>query len=299
MGAPLPILFSAAPLPPGAKTPQDWADALVARLVARSTISIAFFVTGATAPTSDVGPWLNTGANPGWYFWDIGTSAYIPMPIPQASLKWYIGPVVGTVPPDPDPAVYSFWIVLNGSGVAIDIQTYSGGAWNSIWAPILAGYSTTAQMNAAIAAATPVTYPFKVEKTGAQTFTAGAGAVQITWENEIYDPDGVFATNVFTAPVNGIYQFVMNLRIDCSSGTPTGISILPKLRLNGVLLSEYNDGNSVDTGGRTNLLVVDTSLMAGDVVDAVFEVNTTGASTWDVRDDYWKTYFSGHMILKL
>ena len=297
MGAPLPLTFSAAPLPPGNKTPQDWADALVARLVARSTISIAFFVTGTTAPTSDMGPWLNTGTNPGWYFWDIGTSTYVPMPIPQASLRWYIGQVTGSVPPDPDPAVYDFWIVLNGSGVAIDLQTYSGGAWTSI----LAGYSTTAQMNAAIAAATPITYPFKGSKQAiGQSFTAGASIAQVVFDKEEFDPSNVFGSNVFTTPVAGYYHFTFSLSVGCSSGAPTSISLTPVIRCNGAVLEGYDNESDSDTSGRTYVLTCDLLLSAGDVVDCAFSCSDAGnVAVWEISNDTARSYFSGSLIQKI
>lgn len=63
--------------------PDDWngdvwefQDALTERLVAESGDQIGLFVTGSTAPTSNMGPWLKDGE--GWYFWDDTTGTYIP-----------------------------------------------------------------------------------------------------------------------------------------------------------------------------------------------------------------------------
>lgn len=299
MSAPLPLIFKFAPLPGNKSkyTPQELLDYAAPRLTAESDISIAFFVSGSTMPTSDVGPWWNIGTNPGWYIFDSGTGLYVPMPLPQSSLKYILQAAA------PDPAIYDVWVVLDGAGKAQDIRTYSGGAWHSVWEDTIALYPTTVQVNAsiaaAIAAASQITYPFKVEKSAGQIITAGAGETQITWENEIYDPNTVFASNVFTAPVNGYYRFTINLRLDLTTGAPTGISIVPKLRKNGVLMAEYNDGNDSDTGGRTNLLAVDEQLTAGDVVDAVIEITTTGASTWTIYNSFWKTYFSGSLLQKI
>ena len=306
MGAPLPLTFSAAPLPPGNKTPQQWADDLVARLVAKSTINIAFFVSGATAPTSDVGPWWNTGANPGWYIWDIGTSTYVPMPIPQSSLKWYIGPVVGTVPPDPDPAIYSFWIVLDGSGVATDIQTYSGGAWTSIFVATMNAAIAAALVapNAAIAAlqtAVAITYPFRVYLSVAVPYTAGAGDLAIVWDQKKFDPSSIFdvTTGRFTVTQKGINHFDVSAWVGCSSGTPTVIAKLLSIRknasaelYNSPLITDSPVGGNIAFGGEISLDV-------GDIVDVAFSLTSTGASTWEIAGNAADTYFSGFLVQSL
>lgn len=306
MGLPLPLLFSAAPLPPGDKTPQQWADDLVARLVAKSTINIAFFVSGATAPTSDVGPWWNTGANPGWYIWDIGTSVYVPMPVPQASLKWYIGPVVGTVPPDPDPAVYSFWIVLNGSGVATDIQTYSGGAWTSIFvatvnAAIAAALVAPNAAIAALQAATPVTYPFRVYLSAPVSYTAGTGDLALAWDQKRFDPNNVFdvSTGRFTVTKKGIYHFSVSAWVGLSSGTPTVIAKLLSIRKNAGAELYFAPMVTDFTGGDTLAFGGDISLDVGDIVDVTFSLTSTGGSVWEIAANADDTYFSGFLVQAL
>lgn len=79
MTSKLPVTFKGAPLPVGFQgTPQQFEDALVARLSIESEEQFALFVVGDTAPTSNVGPWLKGGLV--WYVWDPTTGSYIPEP---------------------------------------------------------------------------------------------------------------------------------------------------------------------------------------------------------------------------
>lgn len=76
----LPIQIVLSSLPPQIKsTPQQFGDMLVQRMSLVTQTAFALFVTGATAPLSDVGPWLNSTTGT-WYIWSSLTGTYIPQP---------------------------------------------------------------------------------------------------------------------------------------------------------------------------------------------------------------------------
>ncbi len=142
----IPLNFRMAPIPADfAGTPQQFGEVLTARLSAESAVNISFFVSGPTAPTSDYGPWLKNGLT--WWTFDTVTGAYVPQPLEAQSLK-YIASATS-----PSPTQYVFWIELDGTGKAQAIKYYSGGAWKDVYEDKFSLYSTTAQMNAAIASA--------------------------------------------------------------------------------------------------------------------------------------------------
>lgn len=79
MSTTLPVTFKASPLPLGVNyTPQQFLDALVARLTIESEESFSLFTIGATPPTYNAGPWFSNGQN--LYVWDPVSGSYIPMP---------------------------------------------------------------------------------------------------------------------------------------------------------------------------------------------------------------------------
>jgi len=155
----IPLTFRAAPFPEGYKAdPEQLKNDIVARLYAESTESISFFASGSVAPSSNVGPWLKNGTE--WWVWSDDSADYIPMPVPQVSLKYAVQF------DEPDPASYLFWIQLDVNGSPLAVKTYYSGAWVDVYSASLgsymtvaafntaiAAYSTTAQMNTAISAA--------------------------------------------------------------------------------------------------------------------------------------------------
>lgn len=156
----IPLNFRMAPIPADfAGTPQQFGELLTARLSAESAVNISFFVSGPTAPTSDYGPWLKNGLT--WWTFDTVTGAYVPQPLESQSLKYIAS---GT---EPSPTQYTFWIELDGTGKAQAIKYYSGGAWKDVYEDKFAQYSTTTQMNTAIAAATAFPPGSMIEYAGA------------------------------------------------------------------------------------------------------------------------------------
>lgn len=76
----LPVTFRASPLPYNWKgTPSQFLSALVSRLALDSQEQLALINAGASAPTSNVGPWLKNGVE--WYVWSDIAGAYVPQTI--------------------------------------------------------------------------------------------------------------------------------------------------------------------------------------------------------------------------
>lgn len=234
----IPLNFRAAPLDEGfVGNLQQFADELVSRLYAESTDSIAFFAAGSVAPTSNVGPWWKNDEE--WYKWDTVTGAYVPQSIGQAALKWIASASA------PDQTIYTFWIELDGAGKAIDIKYYSGGAWKDIYEDKFATYSTTAQMNAAIAAAiggqqTYAALAFGATTPYAQSIPVDAAYHKLELDGVHFDPSGVFniAASRFVAPAAGVYHLDVGTQFDNDTGTAATMEVIISLYKNGIASGE-------------------------------------------------------------
>lgn len=234
----IPLNFRAAPLNEGfVGNLQQFADALVSRLYAESTDSIAFFAAGSVAPTSNVGPWWKNDEE--WYKWDTVTGAYVPQAIGQAALKWIASATA------PDQTIYTFWIELDGAGKAQAINYYSGGAWKDVYEDTWANYSTTAQMNAAIAAAIGGQSAYAALAYGAttpyaQSIPVDAAYHKMELDGVHFDPSGVFniAASRFVAPAAGVYHLDVGTQFDNDTGTASGMEVLIALYKNGTASGE-------------------------------------------------------------
>ncbi len=245
---------------------------------------------------SNVGAWLKNGIT--WYVWDVVTGAYIPEVIESQSLK-YIAQAAA-----PDPTKYTFWIKLDGGGVAQSIQYYSGGTWNDVYASTFANIYTKAQTDAAIAAAfaNVVTGKgaFRAIATSNQDIAFVAPAetiVQVVFGLEQYDPDSVFAANAFTCPATGFYSFKTSVYLGVTVGSPTGNSISVNIRVNGtpVQLQLYDDSAA---GARVYSFGADLPLNVGDIVDVSADVTVGGGTpaTWTISPVAGAVSFSGYRV---
>ncbi len=294
MATQIPLTFRLAPLPTGfVGNPQQIATAIVARLSAVSANTLSFFASGSVAPTSNIGPWLKNDQT--WYVWSDTLATYVPEVIESQSLGYIFSKVA------PDPLVYKVWLKLDSAGNPDGIFAYANGSWQDFYTITLADYSTTAQMNTAIATAVgnQSKYPFSAKKLSVQNITAGSGAQDLLFPTTEFDPDSVYSgvTSRFTAPVNGIYEFRAGCWVGLSTGSPTGISISFVLIVDGasqVALSTNESGS--DTGGRTMVVERSIQLSAGQVVGARMSITTTGASTWDIPADADSNFFQGSLI---
>lgn len=231
MSTTLPVTFRASPLPSTFRgTPQQFMDAIVARLSIESQDELSFFVTGSVAPTSNVGPWLKNGVT--WYVWDVGTGAYVPEVIEFQSLRYVASASA------PDQAKYTFWIELDGAGKAIALKYYSSGAWKDVYEDKFATYSTTTQMNAAIAAAVSSganRLPACAAMGGTQTVPVDTILHKLEYNSVIYDPLSHYDAALFryVAYGTGFYRVSANCQVDNDTGDAALMEIAIRLAKNG------------------------------------------------------------------
>jgi hypothetical protein len=260
---PNPVQFdvTAGALPEGLDTdPQGLLQEFAARLIITPSVPWSSFTVGAAQPTSNVGPWFKDGQE--LWVWSDVAATYIPV-VSAAVLDANGGSQYPTLryavsSLAPDPAKYSFWIELNSSGKAINIKHYSSGAWKSIFEDTFAGiqtqftnittnYSTTTQMNTAIATAVDavrINYPVSASLAVNQTVNISdlATNTKLLFNTVTLDPDSAYdATNSrFVAPVNGIYQVSAELQIDNNTGVAASMEM--------ALTILKNSGNYTSSG---------------------------------------------------
>lgn len=133
----LPLIIRMGALPTNFQgTPQQFADAIAARLSVVTQQALALFVSGTTEPSSDAGPWYNTNTDPGvWYGWNPITGNYQPMPVADVSLKYILSDS------EPDPAIFQLWVKLSPAGKGLGVYTYYSGAWHDIYEDVIATLS--------------------------------------------------------------------------------------------------------------------------------------------------------------
>ncbi len=303
----IPLTFRAGPFPAGYNAdPEQLKNDIVARLYAESTDAISFFASGSVAPSSNVGPWLKNGQE--WYVWSDVSASYIAQVIPYASLR-YIAQVVA-----PDQNIYTLWIELNGTGKALAIKYYSGGAWKDIYEDKFAlyqtvagmsSYSDTTAMNAAIAAAVG-SIPsssvgqgiFRAKPSVVQNIIFGAGGNQtgaVSLATTVINPDSSFAASKFTAPASGYYTFSAMLYSSVSAGTPTDIDIRGFFLVNGAADTSLNDEPiSTSLAGRGIVGTAVIQLAAGDEVELGYDITIDAAGTVTIDDA--NTFLAGYRV---
>lgn len=286
MSTPLPLTFRASPLVPNrAYTPQEFLDAIVARLSIDTQEQLALFISGSTSPVTNVGPWLKNGVT--WYVWDASTGSYIPEILESRSLRYIAGTAT------PDPAMYTFWIVLDGTGKAQEIRYFSGGAWKSVYDDSF----NAIQAQIDTLRFDQMEYPFRGDSAGDQTLTLPVDQATVIF-NETFDPNGVFATSTFTAPHNGYYQINAKVNMELGSGTPTGNAILVGLQKNGFQLPNEIVFDPIDDallGSRTYSMSTILQLIAGDNIQLLVQASGTGAGTWLIKGN--NTFMSGNRVI--
>ena len=224
----LPISIQMGALPPNVRwTPQQLADAIVERLSLVTAQSFALFVSGSTAPSSNVGPWLKNGTE--WWVWSDALGAYEPITINQASLGYFIGNVA------PDPLIYQFWISTTPGGQPLAVNTYYLGAWTDVYAAVIGDYMTTAaftaaianyytktEVNGLIAGATTPTYPAQVVvETTHQVIPVDVTAHKIVFESAQVNPAPApydFAAQRYIAPAAGVYSVSATSQLQNGTG---------------------------------------------------------------------------------
>lgn len=125
---------------------------------------------------------------------------------------------------------------------------------------------------------------------------AGAGSTTtlIVFGSVEFNPDSVFATNKFTAPAAGYYEFTTKVHLEVAAGSPTGNSFLLSFRKNGVALAESIGEDLAGVtyvGGQTTIL----QLALGDEIQVEVAIEITGGSgTWRITGN--NTSFQGKRL---
>lgn len=127
-GIPIPFTIVIGSLPEGIGfDPQAIVNSLEEILQISLNEGVAFFTIGATAPTSNIGPWLKDGTT--WYVWSDAVAGYVPATIPQGSLRYIVS---ATKPPAL--AGYQIWFQTDSSGRPIFTWVFNSG--NNKWQAI-------------------------------------------------------------------------------------------------------------------------------------------------------------------
>jgi hypothetical protein len=123
------------------------------------------------------------------------------------------------------------------------------------------------------------------------------GSAQVQLNAESFDPDNVFNTStyVMTAPITGYYQINAGLQLDYISGTPSLMSILFSIRVNGNPVS--SSLLPVDSALESRIYNLSTllKLTATNIVDLYVDIGQTNAGTWRIAANS-NTSLSGHLV---
>lgn len=289
---PVTIDFGTIPLTGQGYNPQQFANRLGLNGRIFTEQSFALFTTGATAPTSDTGPWAKDGNS--WYYWDSGTGSYVPFIVPPESLRYSVSAT------EPDPAIYLFWIKLDGLGSPLGVFTYYSGAWVDVYSAAgyltiaafnaaIANYSTTAQMNTAIGVS--------LAAANAYTDAAVAGipaqnqypAVS-TASGQSDAPNGSdypIAGLSYVAPVTGKYLVSVQAQMDGAGVSASTMQVLIFVTVNGVS-SGAGGGDATPSPVGTRWFPSTTTLVdatAGDTIGASYQPQDgVGAGTLTVSN---------------
>lgn len=234
----MPVTFVCAPIPSTFQgTPDQFAQELTARLSIQASDQLTFFVSGPTAPTTNVGPWIKNGTE--WWVWSSTSGSYVPITANPATLQYVASQI------SPDPTVYTFWIKLDSNGNPLGIYYYYSGSWVDVYSQVFSLYSTTEQMLQILQQGIS-SYPCRVViNPNSQTVSVDTNAHKINFSQAIIDPRSCFDnTNLrYVAQVAGVYHCDANYQID--NGTAVAASLETQIRI-------VKNGNFDDTSGLFN-----------------------------------------------
>lgn len=287
----VPVTIKSSPLPSNFKgTPQQFQDALTARLYLETTLNaVSLVAQGSVAPSSNQGPWLKDGNT--WYIWSDATGSYVPVSAEFLTLRYVASPLTAI----PDPAKYTFWIQLDAAGQAIGIAYWFNAAWRNVYDTTFLAYNAQI-LNASTA------YPFRGDGTAnIDMVFAGPGPESQTVPfdlTETFDPNGIFASSTFTAPTGGYFHFDSKMAFVCTAGAPTANSVTFGLKKGGIPLPNDTTIFPIENGvlgvrnySASSLL----ELNPGDQIALYASVTATGACTWQVKAE--GTFLSGNRLL--
>jgi len=136
---------------------------------------------------------------------------------------------------------------------------------------------------------------FVTPSTGQTNFAADDSAVTVVFGTEVFDHGGNFASNTFTAPVGGKYQFnvsVCLLNIDTAASNYQ-VYLVTSNRTYGFLLDP--DGYDADVPFWTFTTSVLADMDAADTATVAVSQNGGTAQT-DIEASGLRTHFSGYLV---
>lgn len=226
----LPLTITIAALEVGFRgTPQQLADAIAERIQITAQQTIALISSGATEPTSNIGPWAKNGRT--WYYFDDDTGAYVPFIILDSQLKRQIS--IG----EPTDDAIDIWYQIDedGAPLAIKLKSIVGEAvtWTSVYY-LKSEVYTIAQADLAIIKQNR--YGVRAQPNAVQNFNIDNAPHKLTMDVEIYDESSVYddSNYRYTAPLKGIYRVSALARFDDVSGTPAAMQAGVRVWKNGV-----------------------------------------------------------------
>lgn len=106
--------------------PQQFAEAIAAAMEIVAPFGITTFVTGATQPISNQGPWLKDGKE--WWVWDDDQSTYIPLTIDNSLPNFYYAQ---QATPPTNEGIF-IWFRFNSANEPAGVYFLIGGQWTNI-----------------------------------------------------------------------------------------------------------------------------------------------------------------------
>ena len=199
----------------------------------------------------------------------------------------------------------------DGRAVGISFSTNSGGSANAHITAVqdanakgtlnFGGYdgSSTRNIVMSVNAGTgtvtkPLNPAFLVTKSGAQSNIAINASTTVLWQTERFDIGGDFASNTFTAPVTGKYQFdtVVNWG---AWDADFGYVYVRFVASNRTVYANLGSGNQVDADGYFNQnasLLID--MDASDTIIVDINISNDGAAQADIlQSSYWSGFLAG------
>jgi hypothetical protein len=138
----------------------------------------------------------------------------------------------------------------------------------------------------------PALPAFYVHPTNKQTNIAVNSNVTVIFDNEVQDQGGNFASNGFTAPVNGFYHFSTYLRLE-NIDSAAGYYLL-QWQIGGTNLQAHLF--DPDFGQDNTYFAMNSSLtyyVTAGTATTLLILQSGGTSQTDIDDDSW---FSGHLV---
>lgn len=122
---------------------------------------------------------------------------------------------------------------------------------------------------------------FRAVKTDADQTISASGTVTVNFPTETYDIGSDFAASTFTAPAAGVYSLSTSVQVELVSGSPSNVSIVVTLAVNGSPQDQVTLDNT-GTGTRIYKLPSQLQLAAADEVVVLTDFTFSGTATWKV-----------------